>query len=109
MNTPKRARATIRWLSPLEGGRTAPPEGPRYVTVARFETSTADWQRDAWSLVVEFDQSPNAAGEHTALVWFLAYDRPETPHDLLCVGNKFDLLEGARVVAQGTIVEELGP
>jgi hypothetical protein len=109
LNTPKRARAKIHWLSPSEGGRTAPPGGPRYVTIVRFESSVCDWQKDAWSLVIEFDQPPNNAGEHTALVWFLAYDKPDVPHDLLRVENKFELLEGTRVVAQGTIVEELGP
>ena len=109
MNSPKRARARIRWLSATEGGRTSPPGGPRYLTIARFESADIDWQKEAWSLVVEFDQSPDVSGEQTALVWFLAYDKPETPNDLLYVENKFDFLEGARVVAQGTIVEELGP
>lgn len=108
MNTPKRARATIRWLSLVEGGRAELPVGPRYVTVCRFDSPVVDWQRNAWSLVVEFAQSP-IAGEQTAIVWFLAYDKPDVPQDLLCVGSKFDLLEGSRVVAHGTIAEELGP
>ena len=109
MNTPKRARAAIHWLSSVEGGRVIPPEGPRYVTVCRFDSSNVAWQQNAWSLVVEFDESPTTVGEQTASVWFLAYDKPEAPQDLLRTGNKFDLLEGARVVAHGTIVEELGP
>ncbi len=109
MNIPKRARATIQWLSSMEGGRTMPPEGPRYVTVCRFSSSKVDWEHDAWSLIVEFDEPPFAAREHTATVWFLAYDRPDAPQSLLHVGSRFDLLEGARVVAHGTIVEEHGP
>jgi hypothetical protein len=79
------------------------------VTVARCGSSTIDWQKDAWSLVVEFYQSPDAVGEHTALGWFLAYESPKAPQSLLYTGNHFELTEGERVVAKGMIVEELDP
>ena len=96
-------QARIRWLSPEEGGRPAPPVGPRYSTVARFEKQRAEWEKEAWSLVVEWQEPIDAAGWVTANVRFLV---PENaPSQLLAVGSRFELMEGRRVVAQGEVVE----
>src|SRR5687768_4275252 len=53
--------ATIQWIKAEEGGRQLPPPGPKYSTVARFEIQKEIWPREAWSLVVEFIEPPNAA------------------------------------------------
>lgn len=84
-------RAAVRWLTREEGGRDRPPQGPEYVTVARFEDPAGDWSLDAWSVVVRFDGDP----EHAA-VGFLV---DEAPQHLLKSGTEFDLYEGARRVA----------
>src|SRR5436305_58237 len=48
-----RVLAQVRWLKPEEGGRTAPPHGQQYSTVAKFDLQTEDeWRKDAWSLIL---------------------------------------------------------
>jgi hypothetical protein len=96
----KSVKARITWLTPDQGGRSTLPSGLRYSTVARFESQGAEWENDAWSLVVEFTEAPRFMPSHLAQVKFLV---PEGPAELLTSGNGFDLLEGSRVVARGVI------
>ena len=96
----KQAQATLRWLSPDEGGRSEPPTGPSYSTVARFKEQRVDWTTEAWSLVVEFEVPPNDR-QMVASVRFLVEDAPE---ELLHAGSEFELLEGTRLVAEGTVL-----
>ena len=93
--------ARLRWLKPEEGGRQHPPPGPKYITVARFESQRESWSDEAWSLVVEFLEQPDASLCHRVRVSFLAEDGPE---DLLMPGSAFDLMEGSRRVAEGVVI-----
>lgn len=94
-------RARLRWLSAAEGGRAAPPTGPRYSTVARFEDA-ADWPDRAWSIVAEFHGSLDASGTIEVDLSFLAPDN--APAALLHVGSRFELFEGRRLVAKGEVL-----
>ena len=95
----KEITALIRWLTPLEGGRIAPPSGPMYSTVVRFKESADEWPAVAWSVVLEFLEPLKSK----ALVRFLM---PNAPDHLLKMGAHFDLYEGPKLVAHAEVVEE---
>jgi hypothetical protein len=98
MNNQHRAR--IRFLSAEEGGRTTPPTGPIYSTVARFnDMSDTLIHDDVWSIVVTFGE--RSGYEMVVGIEFLS---PHAPHMLLREGACFQLLEGKRVVARGEII-----
>ena len=97
------ALARICWLAREEGGRRTPFTGRRYVTVARFAESEADWTMEAWSLVSVFREADPGAQCPLADVEFLV---AEAPHHLLHPGSRFELLEGYRVVARGEVLAE---
>jgi hypothetical protein len=103
--TKKVVRAKIRWLSEAEGGRKAPPTGPKYAAPARFGDISDRWPNEAWSLVVEFVEPPDVSLETKASVWLLVGDEPNAPNHLLHLGSRFDLFEGYKLVARGEIVE----
>ena len=95
-------RAKIEWVRHEDGGRLAPPlgEGPSpYSTVVRFAGSNEPWPpTEAWSLVVEKIASDHYTWE--ADVRFLVDDAPA---ELLTSGRGFELFEGNRRVAIGTV------
>jgi hypothetical protein len=98
------ATAQIRWLRAEEGGRLHPPPGPQYSTVARFEDQTQEqWEKEAWSLVVELQGSPDESGHQVAAIRFLSENGP-----MKCLqrSSKFSLYEGERKVAEGAVVGE---
>jgi hypothetical protein len=65
--------AKILWLKPDEGGRVAPPRAHRYSTVVKFESQTGEqWLKDAWSLVLDLEGTPDETWTQTAWVHFLA-------------------------------------
>src|SRR5438477_4122134 len=97
----KSAEAKIRWRSPEEGGRSAPPRGPTYSTVARFHHQGRDWREHAWSLVLRYIEAPNAAGSHKVAISYLS---PNGPREWLKAGNRFELLEGNKIVAEGEVI-----
>ena len=97
----KTVEALLQWRSLEEGGRERPPPGPTYSTVARFHhQDPADWLREAWSLVIEFLEQPDATRSHRVRVRFL-FDGPE---DWLTAGSKFDMMEGRKCVATGCVL-----
>lgn len=97
--------ARIRWLSPREGGRTAPPPGPQYSTVAKFEAQTEEESRtNAWSLMLDLRGTPDEALAQAAVVRFLA-EGPGTPTQWLKPGDRFTLFEGNRKVAEGSVLD----
>ncbi len=100
----KSARARIKWIPFDLGGRKRPPVAPRYSTVIHFEGDT-EWPKDAWSIVVDFDDTPDKSLEIIANVWFLAYENAAVPNHFLEPGNHFELVEGAKIVAKGEIIE----
>lgn len=77
----------LTWIPESEGGRRAPPTGSRYSTVARFGNQE-------WSLILEL------IVRNTYEAWFLSEMAPE---NLLVSGAKFELREGARIVARGEV------
>ena len=85
-----------------EGGRWPLPLGPRYSTAARFESLADLWPDEAWSLVLEFETLPNELGEHIAKIRLLVAEG--APSNLLDPGERFDLFEGSRCVAQGQVL-----
>ena len=96
-----KVRARICWLTPEAGGRATPPSGPSYSTVARFNGAEGDWKDDAWSIVLELCGPTDICLCTIADVRFLS---PEGPSELLRSGTQFELLEGRRKVATGTIL-----
>ncbi len=100
--------ARITWLTPEEGGRHAPPSGPRYSAPARFEGQTAGPEGANWSLIVDLVSHPPESGDWIAEVRFLV---EEAPRECLRFGACFELYEGKKLVARGTIlgfVPEIG-
>jgi hypothetical protein len=96
--------AKIRWLRSNEGGRSAPPSGPHYSTVARFEPQTEEqWRKEAWSLVLDLEGSPDENWNQIARVRFLA-DEADAPIRWLQPNSSFALFEGHRKVAEGTVL-----
>lgn len=98
-------RARIRWIPSEAGGRDAPPTGPRYSTVARFEDDASHWPNVAWSIVAEFDKPPTESQEIIARIWLLAHDKPDAPQYLLRPGSRFELFEGRKLVATGEVID----
>jgi hypothetical protein len=97
--------AKIRWLKPDEGGRVEPPGGQRYSTVAKFQSQTdEEWLKDAWSLVLNLEGTPDENWTQTALVRFLA-DEARAPVQWLQPHSRFALFEGRKKVAEGTVLE----
>ena len=94
-------RARICWLPPGAGGRAAPPTGPRYSTVARFERIRDLWPREAWSIVLTITDPAEADGAMVARIRLLS---EEAPAELLAAGSRFELFEGARRVATGEVL-----
>ena len=93
-------RVSIYWLKPDEGGREILPTGTQYSTVSRFEETATLWPNEAWSIIVVFEQPPRLGEETLAQARFLS---PDAPVHLLRPGNRFELLEGNRVIAIGKV------
>ena len=94
--------ARVQWLSAAEGGRKRLPLGSTYSAVARFEHQGDTWMSEAWSLVLDLVEPPDDHLCHLAKVRFLVEGGPA---GWLAAGNSFQLMEGSRVVARGTIIE----
>lgn len=97
----KMMRAVVHWLKSEEGGRHRPPTGDTktpYSAVVRF--AGQPWPApSAWSLVVEKLRAIDAY-TWEANIHFLF---PEAPEEFLATGNSFELYEGKKRVASGTI------
>ena len=96
-------RARIRWLTTGEGGRTRPPPGPRYSTVARFDILRERWPKEAWSVVLDIDGPADDNGIMLVAVRMLAADAPA---ELMHPGRLFDLFEGRHRVAEGEVLPD---
>jgi hypothetical protein len=92
--------ATLRWISPEKGGRKAPPSNPTYRAVPRFEADP-NASRGLWDVVVTFSRPPGPhAKTSTVRMTFVSAGAPKS---LLRSGRRFELTEGAKVVAQGEV------
>ena len=94
------ARATIRWLSKEEGGRAAAPLTLHHVVVSRFQDTAQQWPQKAWSLVIDFDTTPQSDKPIAATIRFLSENGPS---ELLYNGSQFELLDGFTIVARGEV------
>lgn len=94
-------KAKVRWLPSAEGGRSSPPAGKKYSTVARFSAQSTSWDDDAWSIVLEFLAPPDENLEQLAEVSFLMDNAPD---ELMANGKEIKLMEGSRCVGVATIV-----
>ena len=72
----KSVKAKVCWVKEEAGGRQSPPSGPRYVTVARFDEEKDKWPNEAWSLVVDFRDSPD---ESLCMIADVRFLMPEAP------------------------------
>jgi len=95
----------VRWLKPEEGGRSTPPPGQQYSTVAKFDKQTEEaWRKNAWSLVLNPLGAPDKAWTQMAWARFLT-NEATAPTDWLCPGSRFALFEGLKKVAEGVVLE----
>ncbi len=97
-------RAELNWIPYDKGGRHHPPTGvgtPPYTTIVKFLDSNVQGPpTDAWSLVINMIESLDNGTRWIADVHYLS-DR--APNALLVDGNVFELYEGKRHVALGTL------
>lgn len=97
--------AEIRWIPADEGGRERPPGGvgePPYSPIVRLrDPDEPELGETMWSLVVRKLEEGEDGAEWLAEIAFL--DDP-APHEALTTGRRFELYEGPRCVAVGTIL-----
>jgi hypothetical protein len=78
------------------------PKGNRYITVAKFEEDRDTWEKEAWSIILEFIQPPiNQGNPSKGMARFLVEDAPT---DRLITGKKFEMYEGREKVAEVEII-----
>lgn len=90
-------RAIIEWEPHENGGRLAPPAGPRYVAPVKLTKDSPNWPHEPFGLVVERIDEESDSSRWTADVYFVAAD---APHNLLEHGRQFELFEGFHCVAR---------
>jgi hypothetical protein len=99
----KAKTARIEWVPQSQGGRRAPPVGPRYVAIAKLESAAESWPGEAWDLAIELIDRPRGPHEWIARVYFVFDDAPQ---EWLTEGEHFALYEGRRCVAHGEVQGE---
>jgi len=101
MNT--KVNAVLQWVTKEDGGRTLPPTGPCFFAVSRFPEyeNLEKWEREAWSLRIEFITHPDDTLAHNVKISFLA-DEDKAP-DYLHPNCLFELYEGRKLVAKGKV------
>lgn len=100
------ARAIIRWLPRERGGRNHPLDNAEgYAVPARFE-SDVQQQQGIWT--VRLTDVANLR-DHQCIRATVQFISPEAPQDLLEDGERFELLEGPRVVAKGVLIPRAIP
>ena len=99
--TNKKVKSRICWVRKEAGGRESPPPGPRYSTAARFEEEKDRWPEEAWSVVLEFSDSPD---ESLCVIADVSLLNPDGPARLLHPGSIFELYEGYQLVATGEVL-----
>ncbi len=78
------------------------PDTFRYITVAKFEEDEGTWEKEAWSVVLEFTESPAKQGNPSrGKARFLVETAPE---ERLVSGKIFEMYEGRGKVAEVEIL-----
>lgn len=91
----------IRWLPSDRGGRKAPPpDATGYTAPVRLESDPSG-AAITWSLRIVRSVALRGPECILAQVRFVV---DEAPHHLLREGERFELQEGARVVAKGVVL-----
>jgi hypothetical protein len=99
----REARAIIRWVPAARGGRNAPPpDAVGYTCPPQFESDPAG-TRGSWSLRIVSAVQLRGPEVIDARVRFVV---DEAPHDLLREGERFELMEGRKVVAKCVVLPE---
>lgn len=96
-------KAIVRWLPESRGGRRAPPPPTPtmgYSSPARFESDPTA-SKGVWSVRL-FDAIELHGPE--VIDVRIEFLMPEAPHELLREGERFELMEGRKVVAKGVVV-----
>ncbi|MEV8520917.1 hypothetical protein ABZR86_14060 [Dyella marensis] len=92
-------KVMVQWA---EEKKPAIPKNGRYSTVAKFDEDIAQWPREAWSIVLEFDPALATQGQtHEAMAHFLM---PLGPQQRLKSGRTFELYEGLKRTAVVTVL-----
>ena len=102
LSTEKKANAILQWLRPEEGGRILPPAGPCFFAVGRvpeFEP-IEKWEKEAWTLKIQFITQPDDTLTHNVKVSFLMDEAP----DYLRSNCLFELYEGKKIIAKGKVL-----
>jgi hypothetical protein len=101
----KKVNATLQWLKREDGGRVLPPTGPCFLTVGRFPEyeSLEKWEREAWSLRIEFITQPDETLTHNVKVSYLMDEAPDYLHP----NSLFELYEGRKLVARGKVIDNV--
>jgi hypothetical protein len=101
--------ASVRWLSPAEGGRrSGPPTAPVYSATAVFKLGDDEEVLPGWpatgdhiSILVQRSKAlPD--GTELATIGFLA---PDLARPFVHTGSEFVIMEGPRAVGHGTFRE----
>jgi hypothetical protein len=91
----KISKVRLRWFT------TPPTRVPAtFATPARFEHQGDDWRDNAWSLVIETQEAPDADSQQEAVARFAL---PNAPHSWLSPGRRFTLFEGDAPMAEGVV------
>jgi hypothetical protein len=94
-------KAIIRWVPASRGGRQRPPApAAGYTAPARFESDPGEL-KGVWSIRLLEASELHGAEVINARIGFVV---PEAPHDLLCEGERFELMEGHKIVAKGVVL-----
>ncbi len=99
-------QAEIHWINKDEGGRSRPPAGvgsPPYSAEVRFMDEPWPPMNASWSLVIEKRELESSEYDWIADV---SYKMENAPHDSLRPGRTFELYEGNKCVASGTLMAE---
>jgi hypothetical protein len=70
----------------------------QYITVAKFEEDEGTWNKEAWSIVLDFDEPPALQGNPSrGKARFLIENAPV---ERLVTGRKFGMYEGVTKTAE---------
>lgn len=75
-----------------------------FILPARFDHQGDDWKKDAWSLVIEVEGTPDESGKQNGTARFLMSSAPQA---WLSEGGRFTIFEGALELGVGTVKEAL--
>jgi len=95
----RRVEVLVTWIG---SKAVALPSALQYITVAKFEEDKDTWDKEAWSVVLEFESSPAKQGNPSrGIARFLAENAPV---ERLKNGKNFEMYEGRTKVAEVLIL-----